>query len=250
MSTESPAEVSSKGPSLGVPAPIHRPLQKRAMSTKPSPERSSAPTAASRWQQAATSAPAIRNKRISDAVRASYMRPSSISFDAFDDVVTAAQILYDIAKSLSETHHAPAEYDYIVEDLGDMASMMAQLHSVISSSGFLDANYRLTQVLLTRIGECYLRVREGLSRVAKIVSLGIEPEPGSASIGRVLNLHWRGYPKMGWHIWHGDDVVKFREEMQIALQRLQIMVTFSNRFVAILPLLGQGSNVNRQLCDR
>ena len=150
-----------------------------------------------------------------------------ISFNAFGDIVTAAQILYDVAKSLSETHGAPEEYRRFVEYLYNMGTLMMQCHSVITSA---PPNVELRDTVLSRIQECCSQLAAGLSRVARLDALGASPEPGSLSPGQVIR---RGFHKVEWHFRYRGDAAKVQEDMQTVLQSLQVVVAFVNLYVNI-----------------
>ncbi|VDC04615.1 unnamed protein product [Peniophora sp. CBMAI 1063] len=144
-----------------------------------------------------------------------------ISFNAFGDIVTAAQILYSMAKSLSETHGAPQEYRRFVDYLYEMGALMMQIHSIVSES----PNAGLRKTILSKIAECCLQVEKGLDRVAKLEPLAKVPEPGSVSPGKAIR---RGLHKVEWHFRYRGDVARVQEEMQTVLQSLQVSVTSAN----------------------
>ena len=164
-----------------------------------------------------------------------------ISFNAFGDIVTAAQILYDVAKSLSETHGAPEEYRRFVEYLHNMGALMMQCHSVITSA---PPNAEIRDAVLSKIQECYSQLAAGLGRVAKLDALAISPEPGSMSPGQVIR---RGFHKVEWHFRYRGDVAKGQEEMQMVLQSLQVVVAFANLYVRYRISMDQDPDLECQL---
>lgn len=145
-----------------------------------------------------------------------------ITFNAFGDIVTAAEILYGLAKALSETRGAPVDYRRYITDLRTMAGTMRQIHSIFLTSDALDNSVR--DLVLSKVEECYTCAQTAFDRVARVRDLGVASSPDAGIVRRIR----RGLCKIEWHIWSRGNATKVQEEMKTAQQYLQTAMAVVN----------------------